>query len=97
MYIILAGSTQEEGVPHKRKKDFLDDSSKSTNRSSRKEIGKEEIKWQTDDRAGYTVGSADGELAFFKVWSIFGKVNCRSVSVRHLVGESDHLHLEHNV
>jgi hypothetical protein len=78
MYLILAGSTHEEGAPRKRKRDFLDDSSKSTNRSSRKENVKEEIvKWQTDEWAGYTVESADGELAFCKGWGIFRKVNCR--------------------
>jgi len=67
---------KEEGAPRKRKKDFLDDSSKPTSRSSRKESGKEEImKWKTDGQSGYTVESTDGELTFFKVWSIFIKVN----------------------
>jgi len=76
MYIILAGNIQEEGTPRKRKKDFLDDSSKSTNRLSRKESGKEEImKWKTDGQSGYTVESTDGELTFFKMWSIVRKVN----------------------
>jgi hypothetical protein len=76
VYIILAGNMQEEGAPRKRKKDFLDDSSKSTGRSSRKECGKEEImKWKTDGQSGYTVESNDGELTFFKVWSSFRKVN----------------------
>jgi hypothetical protein len=75
MYLILAGNIQEDGVPRKRKKDFLDDSSKSTSRSSRKESGKEEImKWKTDGEPGYTVESNDGELTYFKVGSIFRKV-----------------------
>jgi hypothetical protein len=66
MYVILAGNVQEEGAPRKRKKDFLDDSSKSASRSSRKESGKEEVmKWKTDGHSGYTVESADGELTFF--------------------------------
>jgi hypothetical protein len=65
---------KEEGAPRKRKKDFLDDSSKSTNRSSRKESGKEELmKWKTDRQSGYTVESTDGELTFFKVRSILGR------------------------
>jgi hypothetical protein len=76
MYVILAGNIKEERAPRKRKKDFLDDSSKSTGRSSRKESCKEEIrKWKTDGQSGYTVESTDGELTFFKVWSLFRKVN----------------------
>jgi hypothetical protein len=75
MYLILAGNIQEDGAPRKRKKD-LDDSSKSTSRSSRKETGKEEIiKWKADGQPGYTVESNDGELTYFKVGSIFRKVN----------------------
>jgi hypothetical protein len=94
MFIILAGNAQEEGAPRKRKKDFLDDSSKPTNRSSRKESGKEEIiKLQSDRQTSYTVENADSELTFFKVWSIFRKLNCRSLVVRHC----DHLLLENNV
>jgi len=76
MFIILAGNVQEEGPPRKRKKDSLDDSSKPTNRSSRKESGKEEImKWKTEGQSGYIVESTDGELTFCEVWSIFRKVN----------------------
>jgi hypothetical protein len=63
---ILIGNAGDE-VPRKRRKDFPNESPKSSNRSSQKESDKEEIvKWESDGLAGYIVQSPDGKLTVFQ-------------------------------
>jgi hypothetical protein len=81
LFTILIGNAEDEEAPRKRRKDFSNDSSKSANRSNRKESDREEtVKWESDVQAGFIVGSPDGELTvFFKIQNIFGMINCRLV------------------
>jgi hypothetical protein len=68
VFAILIGNAEDEVPRKRRKKDFPTESSKSANRSSRKESEREEIvKWESDGLAGYNVESPDGKsTVFFK-------------------------------
>jgi hypothetical protein len=81
VFTILIGNAEDQVPRKRRKKDFLNESSKSANRSSRKESEREEIvKWESDGLAGYNVESPDGKsTVFFKIQKFIKEINCRSV------------------
>ncbi|XP_023708099.1 uncharacterized protein LOC111864808 isoform X3 [Cryptotermes secundus] len=55
------GNAEDEEAPRRRRKDFSNNSSKSANRSNRKESDREEtVKWESDGQAGFIVESPDG-------------------------------------
>lgn len=64
-FAILIGNADGDVVPRRRKKDFPNESSKSANRSSHKEIDREVVKWESDGLAGNIVESPDGKLTVF--------------------------------